>query len=533
MHQPKNYVLYARKSTEGKTKQIQSIDGQIQIMQRRAEAEGMNIVSIIQEEKSAKIPGIRPGFRRMIRLIEDGEVDGILCWHTNRLARNPKEMGEVEQLLYEDKLKAIVTAERTHRSDDNALLLSVESGMSTQYSRDLAVSVKRGMQQKVERGWIPHQPTIGYINNRTYRTIENDPERFALVKMAWEMLLTGNYSVSHIARVAANDWGLNTVPARHRGGNPVSESYMHSVFKKKFYAGIITYNNKEYPGAHEAMITVREFERAQAIISRKTTYRTYRERKEDYFIYRGLLNCGECGCAITFARKTRKSGGKTLNYDYCYCTKRRKQMNCQQRPLKQPVLTSLVQAEISDYEIAEPFFQWACQYIDSANESEDKKQLTAIVAMEDNLQDRRSYLKSLQQRFVRGQIEDDFYQVELRETKENIEKTERNLKEAEEKRDGWRTQAKEILTLCRYANEEFAGDTTERRRLILNKIGRNIQLADNRLLLTPRPGLVPIKNANKSENPLKDTVGTASQQRKNAPLRDVPSQWYTRQDLNL
>ena len=63
------YVIYARKSSEEKTKQIQSIESQITEMQRIAERENLSIVKIFREEKSAKKPG-RPVFGEMIEFFD-------------------------------------------------------------------------------------------------------------------------------------------------------------------------------------------------------------------------------------------------------------------------------------------------------------------------------------------------------------------------------------------------------------------------------------------------------------------------------
>ena len=66
-------VLYARKSNESIDKQVQSIDDQIDAMQKIARDEGIKIIDILKESKSAKAPGARPIFKQMMRDIEDGK----------------------------------------------------------------------------------------------------------------------------------------------------------------------------------------------------------------------------------------------------------------------------------------------------------------------------------------------------------------------------------------------------------------------------------------------------------------------------
>ena len=155
------YVIYARKSSEEKTKQIQSVESQLMEMKRIAERENLQIVRIFREEMSAKKPG-RPVFGEMIKFIEDKKADAILCWKLDRLARNPADEGMVKWLLQQGVIKKIKTNDRDYNPDDNVLLSSVEFGMANQYILDLSKNVKRGNIQNWKRWlaeygstWIP------------------------------------------------------------------------------------------------------------------------------------------------------------------------------------------------------------------------------------------------------------------------------------------------------------------------------------------------------------------------------------------
>lgn len=50
------FVLYARKSSEREDRQVQSIGDQIAYWEKKAKEEGIEIVKIYTEEKSAKTP---------------------------------------------------------------------------------------------------------------------------------------------------------------------------------------------------------------------------------------------------------------------------------------------------------------------------------------------------------------------------------------------------------------------------------------------------------------------------------------------
>ena len=64
-----------------------------------AREEGLQIIEVLSESKSAKAPGVRPVIKQMMRDIEDGKYDVILAWDTSRLSRNPKDGGDLRWLL--------------------------------------------------------------------------------------------------------------------------------------------------------------------------------------------------------------------------------------------------------------------------------------------------------------------------------------------------------------------------------------------------------------------------------------------------
>ena len=86
------YFMYPRKSSESEDRQVQSIDDQINWLKDLAQRENVIIKEILPEAKSAKRPNSRPVFEDMLRRIEAGEADGILCWQSRpfRAAKTTK-----------------------------------------------------------------------------------------------------------------------------------------------------------------------------------------------------------------------------------------------------------------------------------------------------------------------------------------------------------------------------------------------------------------------------------------------------------
>jgi site-specific DNA recombinase len=339
MTNEKNYklFLYARRSSdESSDRQLQSIEDQINCLKPIASRLGIKIVEIIEESKSSKQPYIRPKFQDMLNRIEAGEADGILCYHINRLSRNPIDSGTLSWMLQKGIIKAIQTLDREYLPQDNVLLFNVESSMANQYIRDLAVVSRRGMQSKADKGWLPSRCPLGYYNDLLTNEIYVDEKRWTLVRKMWDLLLTGNYTVPQVQEVANNEWGFRTPKTKRMGGGPIALSTLYKMFTNQFYTGMFGWAGNLYQGNHKAMITMEEYDRAQFILGRKGKPRNQIHESS----YTGVITCGECGamCTCTVKMKIVKKTGKLTPYVYYNCTKKKRDKEshkviCKQRPV--------------------------------------------------------------------------------------------------------------------------------------------------------------------------------------------------------
>ena len=117
------YFIYARKSSESEDRQVQSIQDQVDELQKLAKNNDLTVVNIFSESKSAKAPN-RATFNEMIERIKKGEANGILCWKLNRLARNPIDGGNISWMLQEGLLQHIQTYGRGYSPNDNVIMMS-------------------------------------------------------------------------------------------------------------------------------------------------------------------------------------------------------------------------------------------------------------------------------------------------------------------------------------------------------------------------------------------------------------------------
>jgi site-specific DNA recombinase len=181
------FFLYARKSTDVEDKQVLSIEAQIAELRAFAKQENLNVVGVLIEKQSAKIPG-RPIFNEMLNKIERGEANGILAWHADRLARNSVDGGRIIYLLDTGKLAALKFPTLWFENiPQGKFMLSIAFGQSKYYVDSLSENTKRGLRQKVRRGEYPSLAPVEYLNDPRTKSIIVDKKRAPIIHRAFEL----------------------------------------------------------------------------------------------------------------------------------------------------------------------------------------------------------------------------------------------------------------------------------------------------------------------------------------------------------
>jgi DNA invertase Pin-like site-specific DNA recombinase len=361
------YVIYARKSTESEDRQVVSIESQINELRLLAARQDIEVADVLTESRSAKRPG-RPVFGDMMRRIHRGEIRGILCWKMDRLARNHLDQGAVLQVLADKLLERIVTVDRPYTPDGTDRFIgNFELGMATKYSDDLSQNVRRGIRARLERGWVTHQPRLGYLLDPVSKEVIRDPERFDKIQRLFRLVLTGSMRPQLLLKTANDHWHLTT-----RKGFPVSRATFYAMLSDPFYAGINQLRDgRRYAGAHVPMLTIEQFHRIQEILGR--TGRARPQRHE--FAFTGILKCGNCGGAITAEEHIKPSGRR---YVYYHCSRRRSGVTCREPALSESALIGQLEHRLRHLRMPESIHAWLCR--EAAAQTEHERALQEQVA---------------------------------------------------------------------------------------------------------------------------------------------------------
>lgn len=370
-------AIYARKSTESEDRQLLSIESQVKELKLIAVRGGFEIGHIFTEAKSAKSPG-RLIFNDLLRKVNKGQIDRILCWKLDRLARNPVDGAALIWALEKGTLSSIDSPQRSYVNTGNdKFWMQLEFGMAKKYVDDLSDNVKRGLRAKVEAGWKLGRAPLGYLNDSSprkgERVIVRDPERFDIIRNMWNLMLSGNHSVRQVLEIANKDWGLRTRFTRGSPNKTMSRSTLYEIFRDPFYCGQFKHNGQLHDGRHEPMITRADFDAVQEMLDRPGRPRP----KRHLFYFSGMMRCGECSAAITAEEhfKHIKSTGVRRRYVYYHCT-HRKRADCRQGSVSEDALREQVVAFLRRIQIPGPYLKWVFERLDRLRAEENGLTLT-------------------------------------------------------------------------------------------------------------------------------------------------------------
>ncbi len=341
---PLKYVVYVRKSTLDDGKQQLSIPAQERELLSFAQARNLLIVGEpIRETRSAKEPG-RPEFARVMAMLNAKKADAVLCWHLNRLARNPIDGGSIMWLLGTGAIKEILTPERAFTgSGDDKLMMSIIFGMATKDIDDLRKNICRGNKQALLQGLWPGAPKIGYTRDRSTMKLLADPVRLPLIREAFRLRRMG-VPMSDILNRARKEWHLTTPVMRSHGGKLISQSLLYRTLRDPFYAGLMVRKEGSFPGTHPAAVSWAEFEEVQEQFKRLGASEP--RPQTNRFPYRGILRCGSCASVVTAENKVNRFGTR-YTYYHC-CRKSRAYLYCDEPSVEQVSLEEQLALSIND-----------------------------------------------------------------------------------------------------------------------------------------------------------------------------------------
>lgn len=488
---------YFRKSSEAEDRQMLSIDSQADEAARISDFYKLSkFVEVFKESKSAKKEYGRKEFSRMMEMVVAGEIDCIVCWKLDRLARNMTEGGQIIDLLSSGVIKAIITHDKVFYPWDNVIVMAVEFSQGKQFLKDLSVNVKRGQTKKAEMG-VPHGvAALGFLNdkaeekgNRRWLVDEN---RLWAIKKLFEMFLTGTCSASKLHKYAVNELKLTTVKRKRIGGAPITLSRIYEILKDTTYAGFFMYGGERYEldPSLPRLITEAEHEKVKALLSKKNIPKSQRHEVafagfvqsnegnpmgqdvkcqlicdcKNKFAYLDKTHCPKCGREIE-----KLENPKYLTFTYYYNVRKKKASLPYKALPEADIVKELLKFVDENLTFSQEFADWSKKYIVELRDKELNDKLFASQKADADKAEYEAKKTRLRQMLRDEQITDDEYKVDLAALGKQYAMT-----GGRESRVDWFSRMNEIVDLTLCAKEVLQNGGTQAKRNILSRLGSNL-----------------------------------------------------------
>ncbi len=269
----------------------------------RALAERLNasvVATHTDNDISAYSGKPRPGYRALLAQIDAGEVDAVLCWHTDRLHRSPAELESYISICEPKGVSThTVKAGLTDLTTPAGRMMARTMGNHARYEVEHAIErMQRAKQRSAEAGkWKGGRRPFGYeADGVTIRESEA-----ALIRSAANDVLAGA-SVQSVAR-HWNQQGSTTTT-----GVPWPPSSPRRILLRPRNAGLMEHQGEVIGEAEWPAIIEPEKWRAVVGILTDPKRRTNGGSARRRWLGSGLFRCGVCSGPM---RATMSDGYRT------------------------------------------------------------------------------------------------------------------------------------------------------------------------------------------------------------------------------
>lgn len=308
-------AMYLRKSRTEENETIEvTLSRHKETLKKFAKTNMLHIIRIYEEVASGDSLFARPAMLELLRDIENGAYEAILCMDIDRLGRgNMQEQGMILETIKASEVQ-IITPRKIYdlNNEMDETYSEFQAFMARQELKLIKSRLKRGVRKSIEEGCYVSNAPYGYVQIRKDKkpTLEPNSEEVHFVQKIFQMYIEGS-GCQIIADTISN------MGAKPHRGERFNRTSIAKIIKNPVYIGKVVWNQKQhkrpatpsgkhtviynpqsewlvYDGIHEPIIDVEIFEKANNIY--KSRYHPpYRQPDKIENPMAGVLYCSICG----------------------------------------------------------------------------------------------------------------------------------------------------------------------------------------------------------------------------------------------
>lgn len=343
-------VAYARYSSSGQ--RDESIEGQCREIEIYAQHNGFKIIKTYIDKALTGRTDRRPGFQQMIADSEKHLFQAVICWKTDRFARNRYDAAVYKAKLRKNGVRLVYAREAVPDGPEGIILESVMEGFAEYYSANLGENVKRGNYDSALQHKTLGKRVFGYRKSAD-DTFEPDPEKAPIVREIFQMYKTGSRMKDIVDEM--NSRGIKTAI-----GGPFNESSVSKILRNEKYVGTYIWGDIRDEDAILPIVDKDTFQAVQRRLAGSKKRRREADLDRPSFLLTGKCFCGHCGSAMVGDSAKGKTG---IQYWYYTCQNKKKRACDKRREPKQELEDIVVHELVKFLHSDEDFLQTLSQKV--------------------------------------------------------------------------------------------------------------------------------------------------------------------------
>lgn len=354
----KRVGIYVRVSTEMQSTEGYSIDGQINQIREYCQFHHFEVTDIYADRGISGKSMNRPELQRMLKDANEGHIDCVMVYKTNRLARNTSDLLKIVEDLHKQNVEFFSLSERMEvNTSSGKLMLQILASFSEFERNNIVENVFMGQTRRAQEGYYQGNLPLGYdkIPDSKHELMINQHEA-NIVKYIFE-----SYAKGHGYRRIAN--ALNYKGYVTKKGKPFSIGSVTYILSNPFYVGKIQFakykdwNEKrrkglnDHPvianGKHSPIISQELWDKVQA--RKKQVSKKPQVHGKGTNILTGLISCPKCSASMSASTTTNtlKDGTKKrIRYYSCSNFRNKGSKVCSANSVRADVIEKYVMDQI-------------------------------------------------------------------------------------------------------------------------------------------------------------------------------------------
>ena len=352
-------VAYYRYSG-GSGQTEQSIEGQRRDCEAWAKSHGMVIChEYIDRHISGKTDN-RAQFQKMMQDSDKGAFDSLICWKTDRLARNRYDSAIYKSRLRKNGVKIYYAAESSVDGPEGIILEGLMESLAEYYSAELSQKLRRGIRESALKcKCLGGYRALGLTSDKDHNYVIDESQAPA-VRYIFEQYAAGRTAAEIVA-------DLNAKGVRTATGGAFNKNSVLRIVTNEQYIGtyISKAHNVRVENAIPAIIDRELWDKAQAMVQRNKAGRGVKSKAANYMLS-GKLYCQMCGGTMKGICGTGKHGEK----HYYYACSNHTVRKCDKRNIEKSFLEDLIVSATSEHILAPGKLEHIADHILAMQEAE-------------------------------------------------------------------------------------------------------------------------------------------------------------------